>query len=246
MKMAKVQPLFKPELGKFTKFIKILSKLYLLPVEINTERSTVRYSFFSIRTLVNILAISIQFIMFLIWILTHREETLLVYKAYLEVYEISDLFVMLFFPGFLIVSFGMIPFLHATGTVLSSVPDIVLDNELNLPQNFNRLMFIRFSEFIGLLLISLGNYFALEPITPLSKLDDFINVSLVFLVPATITTIMLHIMTVTNFAVLDNLETRLKNVPVTNMEVWIKSHTDLFERYQVAANSLIFGFIAFR
>ena len=246
MKMAKVQPLFKPELGKFTKFIKILSKLYLLPVEINTERSTVRYSFFSIRTLVNILAISIQFIMFLIWILTHREETLLVYKAYLEVYEISDIYVMLFFPGVLIVSFGMIPFLHATGTVLSSVPDIVLDNDLNLPQNFNRLMFIRFSEFIGLLLISLGNYFALEPITPLSKLDDFINVSLVFLVPATITTIMLHIMTVTNFAVLDNLESRLKNVPTTNIEVWIKSHTDLFERYQVGANSLIFGFIAFR
>ena len=245
--MVKVDPLVKPELGSFTRFIKILSTLYLLPIHVDTTKLKVKFSFFSLKTLIHVSLVSLPFILLILWnIVLHPEDASRVQAGFNKAFEPGDLVVMLFYPGLQLVPLGCLKFVFSLSNMIANLPDVVFDNQLKLPASYKINIFIVVSQIIGFCFVFLGNYFAVGPYTSMSSLDNFVNIFLVFFIPTTFISLIIMCLLFINFSLMENVEFKMRSVPQENVVAWAKKNINLFRRFQECSNITIFGFIVFR
>ena len=245
--MMKVQPLTKPKLGKFTKYIKFLSTFYIVPLTLDANKSTIKFSFFSFKSFVNVLLISTPFIFLLLWNgLFSHEEFIKVWDGYFKAYESGDVFVMIFFPGNQFTPLGVLTFAFALSKSVAKLPDVVFDVNSKMPHNMKTLILVRGVEVLGFLMVAAGNYYAVGPFTSLSAWENFVNISLTIFIPASLMAVMFIILSQIYFGLLENVELRLRSVPRVGVQAWVRGNVDLFKRYQETSNITVFAFVAYR
>ena len=107
----KIQPKSKiPEkhtmASKFTRFIRLLSNVYIIPMEYKNDFKEVKFSLLSLRSLASLMVTSIPFILAIIWLFVFQWDfTSQYFEKSLHVYHFFD-----FIQMFLITNLIMQPF----------------------------------------------------------------------------------------------------------------------------------------
>ena len=90
--------------SKFTKFIRLLSNVYILPIEYKNNFKEVKFSLISSRTLISFMVTSILFIITIIWWFVFQWDFILQYfEKSLNVYHMFD-FAQMFLLNFIFVN----------------------------------------------------------------------------------------------------------------------------------------------
>ena len=77
--------------SKFTKFIRLLSNIYILPIEYKNDFKTVKFTLMSLRTLISFIVISMPFVFSLIWWFVFQWDfTSKYFEKSLHVYHLFD------------------------------------------------------------------------------------------------------------------------------------------------------------
>ena len=77
--------------SKFTKFIRLLSNIYILPIEYKNDFKTVKFNIISLRTLISLLIISTPFVVTMIWLFLFQWDfTSQYFEKCLHVYHLFD------------------------------------------------------------------------------------------------------------------------------------------------------------
>ena len=77
--------------SKFTKFIRLLSNLYILPIKYKNDFKTVKFTLISLRTFISFIVISMPFVFSLIWwFVFHWDFTSHYFEKSLHVYHLFD------------------------------------------------------------------------------------------------------------------------------------------------------------
>ena len=77
--------------SKFTKFLHLLSNVYILPIEYKNDFKTVKFTFISLRTFISFIVISMPFGFLMIWwFLFQWDFTSQYFEKSLHVYHLFD------------------------------------------------------------------------------------------------------------------------------------------------------------
>ena len=244
--MVKVQPLFKKPQGVLYKRIKYFSKFYLLPFDIIGD-DRVNFSFLSWKSFVHVILHVTPFTLSLVWLLLQPSNVLgKIAHAFKSVYTYGDISVMAFFPGSMIIPLASGTFVFVFCSSLPPISDLVFDPSLNKPKNYKTIMFSRLLELTGLFLVSFGNYLALSPHLPYTKLEAFSYLFLPAFIPSSLNSSLIAFLAISLFGIMESLLQEMKRCPRVNVEQWVRRNIDTFQRFQKTISFQIFGFIASR
>ena len=98
--------------SKFTKFIRLLSNVYILPIEYKNDFKTVKFNFISLRTLISFIIISTPFVVAMIWLFLFQWDfTSQYFEKSLHVYHLFDFSQMFMLTITLIQPYSTFPFI---------------------------------------------------------------------------------------------------------------------------------------
>ena len=123
------------KLGSLAKFIKIASKLHLLPLKVDYRIPLVEFNFISINTLVNFIIFSLPFLgTVILWACQAQYITEVIY-ALPEIYSKIDLGAMGIYPGINMVSLPLFLINCLNCKTFTSVQEISSDKNMKFPRN---------------------------------------------------------------------------------------------------------------
>ena len=101
--------------SKFTKFIRFLSNVYILPIEYKNDFEEVKFSWISVKTFISFIIASIPFSCTMVWWFVFQWDFMSQYfQKSLNVYHSFDFYQMLFFFLVILMPFGtFVPLLWA-------------------------------------------------------------------------------------------------------------------------------------
>ena len=98
--------------SKFTKFIRLLSNIYILPIEYKNDYKTVKFTLISLRTFISFMVISMPLVFILIWWFVFQWDfTSKYFEKSLHVYHLFDFAQMFWLNSYFIHPFITFPFL---------------------------------------------------------------------------------------------------------------------------------------
>ena len=122
-------------LGSFAKFIKITSRLHLLPLKVDYTISLVKFNFLSINTLVNFIIFTLPFLgTVILWACQAQYISEVIY-ALPEIYSKIDLGAMLIYPGINLVPLPVVVIAWLNCKTFTSVQEISTDEKMKFPRN---------------------------------------------------------------------------------------------------------------
>ena len=111
--------------SKFTKFIRLLSNLYILPIEYKNDFKTVKFTLISLRTFISFILISTPFVFLLIWwFVFHWDFISQYFEKSLHVYHLFDFVQMLMLTNNVIQPYLTFPFLLWICTFWATFPEL--------------------------------------------------------------------------------------------------------------------------
>ena len=122
-------------LGSFAKFIKIASKLHILPLKVDYKISLVEFNLFSINTLVNFMIFTLPFLGIVILWISQAHYISDVFYALPEIYSKIDLGAMLIYPGINLVSLPLFLVNCLNCKTFTSVREVSSDEKMKFPRN---------------------------------------------------------------------------------------------------------------
>ena len=123
------------KLGSLAKFIKITSKLHLLPLKVDYRIPLVEFNFFSINTLVNFILFSLPFLGIVVLWSYQAQYITEVFYALPEIYSKIDLGAMVIYPGINMVSMPLFLINCLNCKTFTSVQEICSDKKMKFPRN---------------------------------------------------------------------------------------------------------------
>ena len=123
------------KLGSLAKFIKITSKLHLLPLKVDYRIPLVEFNFISINTLVNFIILSLPFLGTVILWACQAQYITQVFYALPEIYSKIDLGAMLIYPGINLMPLPVFVINCFNCKTFTSVQEICSDKKMKFPRN---------------------------------------------------------------------------------------------------------------
>ena len=148
------------KIGRFAATIEFLSRIYLIPIDIDYKRKYFNFSFFNCKSFVYFILTSVPFYLFVGYISYQPGYFGELVKALQEVYVTSDIIVMIIFPGFNFTPMASI-FVLLSLTSFNSVKEVILNPRFSITNcKYSILIFILL-QMCGMFLILFGNFLAL-------------------------------------------------------------------------------------
>ena len=123
------------KLGSFAKFIKMASRIYLLPLKVDYKLSSVEFNLLSLNTLVNFILYSLPFFVIATLWLWQAQYITEVFYALPEIYSKIDLGAWLIYPGINLVPLPLFLINCLNCKSFAAVKGISSDEKLKFPKN---------------------------------------------------------------------------------------------------------------
>ena len=128
--------------SSLAKIVRLLSRLYLIPLYINDRRSQISFSLFSCKTLLFAILVSIPTIVLMTLVCLKIDYYTEVANSLFEIYNEIDIFAMSVVPCSNLVSIPFIFLACVISKTWAAVPEIALDTSIMFPKNFKTLLLI--------------------------------------------------------------------------------------------------------
>ena len=239
----KVNTLQKPKsMGMLYKVMYVLSKLYIVPLNIDNKNDghiKVEFSVFCLKSLVNAMLFSVASIITIVWIFSnilYYEEYFT--KAFNLVYAPSDVWIMVGFIGF----GSTAPLFLMTwlmSNIWSTMKEVTRDPTIPFPASYLAIFGAPLLETCAYICIFFGNYLASYPLMEkYSNYDNFLNVFVVPLVPSVVNVLNQAILEMMFFTIIERIAYLMRNV--LNLENDIMRKVEMFRDFQKLMNLPIF------
>ena len=178
----KVKPSFSKEIemSRMSKAIQILSKLYILPIDVDYKSSKMDFALFSNRTLTNTIVLMIPHLIYYLISLFQTSYLVAALENFYNKYNIIDFTGMMIFPVLLILTpLPNIKFIWVFSKLWSSVPEITLKTSLGFPRNAGKLTVCMFIQTLSVAVFALGIFLSNKnSLEQFSYLQNFLNLFL--------------------------------------------------------------------
>ena len=118
------------------KIVRLLSSLYLLPLNISDKRSKVSFSFSSCRTFTSFLLTFVPTILLMVLVCYNIDYYTEVANSLYEIYNDIDIFAMSFVLFFNCMPFPIFFIISMSSRIWASVPELSMNTYLMLPRKF--------------------------------------------------------------------------------------------------------------
>ena len=181
-----VKPSFSKEmkLSRMSKAIHILSKLYILPIDVDYKSSKMDFSLFSNRTLTNVIILMMPHLIYYVINLFQTSYVVAALENFYNKYNIIDFTGMMIFPVLLILTPAPnLKFILVFSKLWSSVPEITLNTSLGFPRNARKLLVCMFIQTLSVAVFALGIFLSNKnSLEQFSYLQNFLNLFLAMFV----------------------------------------------------------------
>ena len=123
-----------------SKIMKVLSKFYLLPMNIDYEKSEMTFSFLSLKTFVNFILYMTPFIIEYVLIVIQFDYFIDASKVFPEVYHTIDMIAMLIYPTIAMLPFPII-LIWMISYLWTRCSYLTLNTDVQLPRNWMKFVF---------------------------------------------------------------------------------------------------------
>ena len=251
--MTKVQKLFQnktPQAGYLSILVYYLSKLYILPLNINHQEGTIKFAFLSFRTLIHVLVVSIPFGLSLTWIFLQPTHYLKdCWKAFFHVFETSDILIMSFYPGITLLPPMNLMLTSIVSKAWASHPDLTFHQKLQFPRNIKCVSYSFILLIVSIIFVFWGLFWSMSIIlTQYSTVRNFVTFFLALGFPSIFNIIMLFIYSIMWYSMMDQIQDKIKNPPQDPPEIWVWARESIhtFQRFAECSHMHFFVFIALR
>ena len=122
--------------------VRILSSLYLLPLNISKNGSKITFSLFSFKTFIFAIQISLPYTILFIMVYIKRDYYTEIVKAFFEIYSDIDIFAMGFILTANQISIPVILLTCLLSKTWAAVPELSMDKAIKLPGTLKTLSLI--------------------------------------------------------------------------------------------------------
>ena len=224
-----------------------LSKFAILPIKINSRKSSVTFSYLSLKTLLSAIIVSAPYIGCAVWFFSSdcRKDF---WEAFKETYKKLDIAVMLVCPFSIMTPICPVLISWMIAKPLVSVPEFLLSPKFSLAKNWLNTILINVMMAITFFLIFIGGFLSVignMKSYPLSKLA---NLFFPIMIPSIVTLIYTCPLTMAYFSLLQMMCQRLRQVPssLSEREKWARHTISTFLRFQKGSNFPIFMYMFIR
>ena len=221
--------------SNFTRLVRFLSKVFLLPIGYNKDFTKVEFKVFSIKSVIWSLIFSTPIISTTIWYSLKGH-----FNAYItiarDVYTPFDLYFMVVLQTGFVLPLELI-FPIFTCKLWRDFPELSLANDLKMSRKKSLLGLLLIFAGSGILL-SLGNYLTIgKRMTEISQLEVILT-HLAYIVPF-LTNRFLDVMNLSLIlALIQTMTQKIEKPPVKDKDIWIFNTMTLYDRFQKQVNSL--------
>ena len=236
-------------MGSLLKFFYTFSKLAIFPTKINSKKSTIKFSTFSLRTVLSACLVSMPYIGCLIWFLSSSSDCRKdFWEAFKRTYEKIDIAVMIVYPFSIMTPLCPILWNVMISKFIISVPEFSLSPNFNFPKNWLQQLAILGLMTLSFLLTFVGIYLSVTENMKPHSLMTLANLFIPLFIPSILTLVYVYPSTLTTFSILQMMCKRLNQVPPTlsEREMWARNTILIFERLQKGFNFGIFMYMLFR
>ena len=124
-------------MGSLLKFLYIFSKLAIFPTKIDSKKSSIKFSAFSLRTTLSVCLVSMPYIGCLIWFFSSSSDCRTdFWEAFKKTYEKIDIAVMIVYPFSIMTPLCPILWIVMISKFIVSVPEFSLSSNFNFPKKW--------------------------------------------------------------------------------------------------------------
>ena len=249
-RIKKVFPDLKSRGGSLSTLMFYLSKFYILPLNINYQKGKLSYGFYSFKTLMHSLVVSIPFALSLTWIFLQPSHYLKdCWNSIRSVFDVLDLAVMFCYPGLPAVPIFSLMLTTTVSKCWAANPALTFYKQLQFPKNMKRVNYLFVLMTVSFFLIFWANFWANNSLlTQYSWQRNFVTLFLALFIPIMTNVLTFYIFAIMNFSMMDQIHGQLNHVPgnVTETWMWARESVNLFRRFVESFHLNIFLFISIR
>ena len=249
-RIKKLFPDLKSQEGSLSTLLHYLSKFYILPLNINYQKGKLSYGFYSFKTLMHSLVVSIPFALSLTWIFLQPSHYLKdCWNAITTVFDNLDLTVMFFFPCLPAVPIQSFMLTTIVSKSWVANPALTFYKQLQFPNNIKRISYLFLLMTVSYFLIFWAFFWANSSLlTQYSWQRNFVTLFLSLFIPVMYNTFTWFIFAIMCFSMMDQIHGQLKHAPKSVEETWMwaRESVNLFRDFVETFHLNIFTFISMR